>query len=128
VIGALVIIVLAVMAIAWIAVPLLGGRRQETAAPSLEIQEAEARKNAALTALVDIEEELELGKLSAADFDELRAEYERDALRALNELDAPSREDSLEQEIAAMRRQMLCPNCGALRVPGESCTKCNARA
>jgi cytochrome c-type biogenesis protein CcmI len=128
VIGAIVVVALALVAMVWIAAPLLRGRRADTATSWLDVQEAEARKHAALSALVDIEEDLEIGKLSTADFDVLRAEYEREAMRALKDLDASAAGDSLEDEIAAMRRKMLCPNCGALRVPGEACTKCDAPA
>jgi cytochrome c-type biogenesis protein CcmI len=127
-IGVIVVAALALVALVWIAVPLLRGRRAEKAPPSPAVEEAEARKHAALTALVDIEEDLEIGKLSAADFDVLRAEYEREALRALKDLDSSTAGDSLEDEIAAMRRQMVCPNCGAIRVPGEACTRCDSPA
>ena len=125
-IGVIVIAALALVALAWVAAPLLRGRRADAAPPSRAVEEAEARKHAALTALVDIEEDLEIGKLSTADFDVLRAEYEREALQALKELDASTAVDSLEDEIAAMRRQMVCANCGAIRVPGEACSRCDA--
>lgn len=127
VIGVAIVIVFALVAIAWVALPLLSGRRTDTPPPPAK-DEANARKNAALGALVDIEDELELGKLSAADFEVLRAEYERDALHALKDLDALEGKDPLEDEIAAMRRSMTCPNCGALRRPGEACSKCDAPA
>lgn len=128
VIGVAIVIVFALVAIAWVALPLLSGRRTDTPPPPPAKDEANARKNAALGALVDIEDELELGKLSAADFEVLRAEYERDALHALKDFDALEGKDPLEDEIAAMRRSMTCPNCGALRRPGEACSKCDASA
>ena len=126
-IGIAIVILLALIAISWIALPLLAGRRTDTAPPPAR-DEANARKDAALGALVDIEEELEIGKLSAADFEILRAEYERDALHALKDLDTLEGKDPLEDEIAAMRRSMTCSNCGALRKPGEACSRCDAPA
>jgi cytochrome c-type biogenesis protein CcmI len=127
VIGVVIVATLALVAIAWILVPVLRGRRTHTNDATAS-HEAGARKRAALDALVEIEEELEIGKLSPDDFVVLRSEYEREALRALKELDALAGGDSLEEEIAAMRRQMMCPNCGALRRPGEACSKCDAPA
>ena len=118
---------LALVAIAWILIPIFRGKRAETS-DGVAAQEAGARKRAALDALVEIEEELEIGKLSLDDFELLRSEYEREALRALKELDALAGGDSLEEEIATMRRQMTCPNCGAVRLPGEACSKCDAPA
>lgn len=126
-IGIVVVVGLALIALTWIVIPLLAGRRSDTPPPPAR-EEANARKTAALGALVDIEEELEIGKLSAADFEVLRAEYERDALQALKDLDALEGRDPLEDEIAAMRRSLTCPNCGALRRPGEACGKCDAPA
>lgn len=127
VIGVVVVAALALVAIAWILIPIFRGKRAE-AGDGAAAQEAGARKRAALDALVEIEEELEIGKLSLDDFELLRSEYEREALRALKELDALAGGDSLEEEIATMRRQMTCPNCGALRRPGEACSKCDAPA
>jgi len=113
---------------AYISMPLARGARKETDALSLQLEEAGARKEAALGALVDIENERLIGKLSTRDFDLLRDEYEADALAALRELDAIEQggadDDELEEEIAAIRARMECPECGGLRVPGEACSKC----
>lgn len=92
---------------------------------------ADIKKNTALTAIVDLEEEREMGKLSDADFARLRAQYEAEALEALKELDSVKRvqvpaEDPLEAEIAAVRKRLQCPNCGALRTSGGSCPQCDA--
>jgi hypothetical protein len=55
---------------------------------------------------------------------------EAEALAALAEADlvasADLNDDDLEREIAVMRERLACPNCGALRVPGEDCTRCGA--
>jgi hypothetical protein len=99
------------------------GRMEE----SLAIEEASARKETALRAIVDLEEEHAVGKLSWEDMESLRPGYEADAARAMAELDevgGGAEDDELEAEIAAMRERMTCPNCGALRAPGEACSEC----
>lgn len=127
VIAAVIVAVLVLAALALVAQPLVGGARRETDEEELRlaVDEAESKKRSALLAIVDIEEERDIGKLSDADFDALRTQYEAQALSALRELDTLSlgeaaREDELEAEIAEMRREMTCPNCGALRVPATS--------
>lgn len=130
-IAVFVIAFLACLALAYVAQPLLSGPKHDRDDDrDLSIEEAEARKQAALVAIVDIEEEKEIGKLSDADFDALRAQYERQALEALRELDimtahGTAREDELEAEIAEMRRQMACPHCGALRIPASEAEERN---
>lgn len=92
--------------------------------------ELDARKRAALVAIVDLEDEHEVGKLSNTDLNSLRATYEAEALDALRELDAlrdsTFDDDELEIEIAAMREQLKCPNCGSVRSPGQKCERCDA--
>jgi hypothetical protein len=123
-----VILILVGLAAVYISIPLLRGARGETDSVTIRLEEAGARKEAALGALVDIENERLIGKLSARDFEQLRDEYEAEALAALKELDAiedgDAEDDELEAEIAAIRVQMECPECGGLRVPGEACSKC----
>jgi len=124
------IVVLLAIALAYISVPLLRGARKDVDATTVQMEEAGARKEAALGALVDIENERLIGKLSNTDFEQLREEYEVHALAALRELDAlgagETDDDQLEAEIAAMRARMACPECGALRTPGEACGKCGS--
>jgi hypothetical protein len=124
----MVILILVAVAAVYIAMPLVRGPRSETDSVTIRLEEAGARKEAALGALVDIENERLIGKLSTRDFELLRDEYESEALAALKELDAieqrDAQDDELEAEIAAIRVQMECPECGGLRVPGEACSKC----
>jgi len=127
-ISALVIGILVLAAVAYVTRP-LGRTRALTEIPA-EIEDADVRKNAALAAIVDLEEERQMGKLSDADFERLRAQYEAEALEALKELDSVKRvqvpeEDPLEAEIAAVRKRLQCPNCGALRTSGGSCPQCD---
>ncbi len=129
-IGAIVVALLAAAALAYVIAPL---RRSEDdqlpAGPSLE-DEAHERKGSALTAILDLEEEAAVGKLSQHELETLRGEYEREALLALEQLDriaAPPRaNDALEAEIAAMKKRLACPSCGAVRTSGGACSRCDA--
>ena len=114
-------------ALAYVAVPL---RREHTT--DLEehwaAEQAGARKQTALQAIVDLEEERAVGKLSAVDFAALRDQYEAEALVALKELDAlGTPDDALEAEIAALRVSLECPECGGLRAGERVCPQCGAR-
>ena len=129
-IGAIVVGLLAAAALAYVMAPL---RRPETGelsdGPSPQEQALE-RKGSALTALLDLEEEAQVGKLTGRELETLRDEYEREALLALEQLDrigagSPS-DDPLEAEIAEMKKRLACPSCGALRTSGGTCSRCDA--
>lgn len=124
-----VVALLACAALAYVALP-LGQRRGRREEPPSAEGELDARKTSALSAIVDLENERLVGKLSDEDFDVLRAQYEAEALQALTELDAlRARADapddaSLEAEIAEMRRRLACPRCGRLRTIEGTCSQC----
>lgn len=137
-IGALIVAVLACGALAFVAAPLRSGASpvEESSAAAAEL---ESRKRAALTAIIDIENERDIGKLSGDDFAILRSEYETEAVAALLELDALHAGEGevdveLEAEIAAVKERLssggsaliACPSCGAPRVPGRACRRCGA--
>lgn len=143
-IAAVIVAVLACGALAYVAVPLRSGANASLE-PSFEVDELESKKRAALTAIIDIENERDIGKLSGDDFAVLRGEYETEAVAALLELDALRAGSSnepdagLEAEIAAIRERLAgshshssggavlaCPSCGAPRVPGRACSSCGA--
>jgi len=130
VIPALLIAVLGLVVLAWAALPLRRGPQVDAPLPSLQLEEAHAKKRAALVAILDLENEQAAGKLSDGDFAVLRAEYETQALAALREADAlrdsTFDDDELEQEIAALRERLRCPSCGAARRPGEPCEQCGS--
>ena len=148
----LVVAIVALTVLAWVALPLWRGPRSDAPLPSLELEEAEADKRSALVAIVDIENEHAVGKLSRPDLDALKAEYEARALEALRRAEALREEqplsasggqadqrssrrsrqeewlddDELELEIAAIRERLRCPSCGAARAPGAPCDRCGA--
>lgn len=142
----LLVAAVALAVLAWATLPLrkgsrdrLGGtaeqHRLDAPEPSHELEEAVADKRAALVAIVDLENERAVGKMSEEDFDALKAEYEAQALSALRAADAlrdtagrsahgQGWDDDLELEIAAIRERLRCPSCGAARTPGEACEQC----
>ncbi len=131
-IEAIVIALLAGTALAWVAQPLRDGPRHDDVDADLLVEEASAKKDAALLAIVDLEEERELGKLAASDFSVLSQRYEAEAIEAFHTLDAlrsdtRTADDDLEAEIAEMRAALTCPACGSLRDPGTACAGCGAR-
>ena len=130
VIPGLVVALLAIVALIYVSAPIR--RPPAVLDDDGPTSEAEARKVAALTAILDLESERDVGKLSDADLAELRSTYEYEALAALAELDAAEAlpaADPLEHEIAALRHRLSqdrCPSCGAARPAGTTCARCGA--
>lgn len=132
----LLVATLALGVLVWASLPVRRhtGTDLDAAESSRELEEANASKRAALMAIVDIENERAVGKMSTPDFDALKSEYEAQALRALRAADAlrhsPEQTgrhgDEVELEIAAVRERLRCPNCGAARTPGAPCEQCGA--
>jgi rubrerythrin len=129
----LVIVVAALGALAYVAFPIWRGGGSLVGEVSTRADEAAGRKRAALDAIVDLEEERAAGKLSESDFTNLLARYERDAVRALDDLDAaraPGTDADLEAEIAAARARLVCPECGrskataAREAASNPCPRC----
>jgi hypothetical protein len=129
VIAYIVVALLVFVALAYIAGPLRAPEKPdgEEGRPDTDALE---RKRAALGGILDLEEEYAAGKLTTADFESLRLDYERDAVEALKELDVERRrddlDDAIEREIAAVKARSFCPSCGGPRVPGEPCLRCGA--
>lgn len=140
--SAFVVAAIAGLALVWVAGP-LRGRDDLSQESSVEAAELQGKKRAALTAILDMEEERDAGKLSTNDFALLRREYEAEAAAALAELDALRSPDApadadLEAEIAAIRTRLRgeseadahpaepCPSCGMPRARGRACEQCGA--
>ena len=119
----------ALATLVWVLAPL---RRPEPEGSDVDRlrEEAEARKRAALAAIVDVEDDRTVGKLADEDYELLKRQYDAEAVAAIAELDAlgisASEPDELEAEIATMRRAMTCSNCGATKMPNEACPRCGA--
>lgn len=91
--------------------PLRDGPRRDLPERALAVNEAEGRKRAALTAILDLETERDVGKLADEEFVTLRSEYEAEAIAALHELDAlgasgAPEDDAVEAEIARIRAKL----------------------
>lgn len=124
-IGAAIVALLALAALVYVARPLTS--RRPALAPAAD--EAAADRRAALEAILDLEDERDAGKLSSDDFESLRGDYERRAvaaMRAARLSDSATADDATEAEIAALREEMRCPRCNALRMPGVACSRCGA--
>lgn len=126
--AAVVVALLAVVAIAYVVRPI--GRNRTPFIDESEPDNADDKKRVALTAILDLEEERDGGKLSEAEFRALRARYEHDAVAALRELDQRTTgselESQLEREIASARDRLRCRTCGAPRSDGERCPSCGS--
>ena len=124
-----VVALLALAALMYVAAPVRRGpRRSPDDAPDPR-SALEERKYAALEALVDLEEEADMGKLDQRELEALKQRYEREALEALAALDSVDLvggSDPLEAEIAAMKQRLTCPACGAPREPETRCARCGA--
>jgi hypothetical protein len=128
VIELLLIAALATGALVYVVRPILRDTNAEASEDSVVVDEVAQRKHAALQAIVDVEEEHEIGKLSREEYESLRSAYEAEAAEAMTELSALEvlpEDDALEAEIAEMRERMTCPTCGALRAPDEACPRCS---
>lgn len=100
-----------------------------------EFDEASAKRRVALTALRDLEYDRATGKLDDKDYNLLKAELSREALRHLEDKGGPAAavktpgEDALEAEIARMRvalqQGLECSQCGVLNREGSQfCSAC----
>jgi hypothetical protein len=126
-----VVALLALGGLVYVAAPLFGRRAALDPRSSSAVAEATGRKRTALGAIVELESDRAVGKLSDEDFEELELRYEAeavDALRALDALDAidATSDDDLEREIARIRARLECPSCGAPRSRGSTCPRCGA--
>jgi rubrerythrin len=129
VIEAIVVGLLVIAAIAFVTQPMKEGPLRDDVTTSQAVEEAGERKRAALVAILDMEEEKAVGKLSDGDFKVLRSQYEAEAIAALKELDAVRIENSdaeLEEEILRIKESMVCGSCGAIKPEGSRCPACDA--
>ena len=112
-----------------VAGPIRAGRR-DIEEEDEALADAQADKRTKLGALVELEEERFTGKLTEADFESLQRQYEAEAVAALKKLDGlqdtQTTDEELEAEIARVKSEMQCHNCGALRRSAGPCPECGA--
>jgi len=121
--------VLAVGALAYVLFPLLAGvaplpRRRARGARDL----AAAAEHEAVVALREIEFDRATGKLSDADYDELRARYTERALEALRSTTPVAADDAAEAAVLAYRSRLKrCADCGPRPEPDAVyCSSCGS--
>lgn len=120
-------VALGVIAAGWVVVPLLLRRRALVvdAAPAGMV-DADARRRVALASLKDVEYDRVSGKLDEADYRQLRAQLEREALAAISAAEVASgeRPDSGAGAAIGPARH----HCGFSNPPGSRfCAGCGRR-
>ena len=123
----------------FVAHPFIAAERQATRPSSsgVQVQELVERQGQLYSAIKDLEFDKALGKLSAGDFEDLRRELEKEALRVIERLDQArdssgtrTMRESIEADILALRQNRLkppalCPNCAAPRQEKDRfCSNC----
>ena len=139
-------VLLAAGVVLFILEPVFRGQRAPLYDGDDVYDDAAAKRRIALTALRDLEYDRATGKVDGDDYERLKAELSREALKHLeartaatpsdgSEDEAQSRglgvEMGLEAEIAriraALREGMTCPACDAVNREGSSfCSRCGA--
>lgn len=135
-------VLLALGVLLFILEPVVSGQRAILYDGEDVYDEAAAKRRIALTALRDLEYDRATGKIEGDDYQRLKAELSREALRHLETRKEEGRPGpgaegveqhalGLEQEIAriraALREGLGCPECEAVNRPGSSfCSTCGA--
>lgn len=142
------------IAFAIIAYPVFRARATGETRRDWETDELRERREAALTALRDVEFDYRVGKLSDADYESLRAQLKAQAAVAIKNYDqqvsaldaaveeqARARDAVIEEQVRARRRprprplsseqekgELVCANCGrAAQADDVFCARCGAR-
>jgi len=91
-----------------------------TAPETTTIQSLLDERDGLLQLLADLENDRQLGKVSAGDYQVLRAENERDVIRLFMALDATAGDlgDTIEAEIEAVREKLAQPSESSGAEPG----------
>jgi len=139
----LIVIILSGILLAYVIIPLTKKKYQLSFVPFIKSNQKEIklleRKNELLGTLKEIEFEYQMGKLSVEDYNNLKNDYEMNALTVLKELDhkdGNSEMEDIESEIKEFRSKMkpglvqeknlnYCANCGAkLSNEFKFCSNC----
>jgi hypothetical protein len=135
-----------------LAFPLYRARAQTLTVNASTLDDLLAQRDGVYATLRDLEQDKELGKLDAADYDALREKYMVRAAEILHELDmlrgegdAQSASAEIEAEVTALRKRapslktpqpvpvpapvrssdLFCTNCGRQYKPGDKfCARC----
>ena len=140
------LVILAMGVVAWVVHPLF--RRQATEGEIAfreggPLEQLTSEKDAALSAIRELDFDYETGKLSEEDYHDLRGQYRSKAIALLKEIDRVAKggktEDRIEREIRALRKtrrqaskapkssadQAFCPKCGTRNLASHKfCPSC----
>lgn len=122
---------LALAALAFVLYPIFFEKPREIAAP-VRSRAAESDENAAVAALRELEFDRATGKLSEADYVELKARYTRSALEAMRraapvaERDERLTDAELESHVLMVKQRLAgCATCGPRPEPDAAyCSNC----
>lgn len=140
----LIAIILSIILIIYVIIPLTENKYKLAFVPFIKknkkVNNLQERKNELLGALKEIEFEYQMGKLSEQDYNDLKNDYQTNALKVLRELDkknnGKSEIDNIENEIrkyrlkkksgsASAKHFKYCPNCGKpVNTKSKFCTNC----
>ncbi len=100
------IIIIGILLLIYLAFPLWSSKQvlQENDETNSALQQLDLQREQSYSALVDLDEDYEVGKLSESDYQMLRQELLRETAEILNRIKNPS-EKSLEDEIAEYKER-----------------------
>jgi len=140
----LIAIILSIILLIYVIMPLTENKYKLAFVPFIKknnkANNLQERKKELLGALKEIEFEYQMGKLSEQDYNDLKNDYQTNALKILKELDGKNNGqlemDDIENEIRNYRSKKkndsaftkhlkFCPNCGkSLETKSKFCTDC----
>jgi len=127
-------LVLLAAALAFVAYPLLKPELAESAGKAFtenELSDLLYKKDAVYTAIKDLEFDRSTGKIDDADYEEMKAGFEMEALAVLKQIDNAGKEPSAESGQDKKRKGeegLFCVKCGAkVKADYAFCNKCGAK-
>jgi len=120
--------VLAVGALAYVLFPLLIASAPAIRRPRASTRTPAAPEQEAVVALREIEFDRATGKLSDADYDELKVRYTARAIEAIRSSSAETSDDAAEAAVLAYRARIKsCARCGPRPEPDATyCSSCGS--
>lgn len=122
----------------YVGYPLVGAAGTPFSLREGEHQRLVERREQLLAAIKEVEFDQAMGKLPDGEYQQLRQQFEAEAMGVLHQLDqfkdtagqGRGLMDRVEKDILALRQkaQPHCPSCGASRQPADRfCSRCGAR-
>ncbi|MBX5444026.1 hypothetical protein [Sphaerobacter sp.] len=115
--GYIVLLAVTVVVFAFVLQPLLSARRRPVSIPPARLADLQARRAYLLDAIREVDFDYSMGKVTEAEYQEVRGRYLREAAEVLRELERESSAVDAEIEREIARLQELA------REPGRSVTE-----